>query len=363
MKTSLARFQGTDQLEQAIAQVVGATSDAGYLSIYETIEAADPEKWRTDLKVRLAQIASDAGDDDGAKVGAAIERAMDALEAWPDSDARSFAGFLDLADPQGDLWFNLEYPVVPLVAVGHDPSIGTLLALSERAAPTGVVCWSNDIVVIDEWRGHVLERIANHRAPDVDDEDISLGQGTTGPGNTNQSLLQRDRHDRVVKEHQHAWLLDWARVELRKLIRERGWQRIVQFGPAPIEPSEIAQPGNMLQCFEGGKDVLIHEPMGGLKARVEDVLGAEEHGRSTAVVRDVVGGRPGTVVGLEATRKALEEGRVALLLLAHNGGDELPAQEPLIRQALNTSSEMQFIHGPDAEPLLNAGGVAAVLRY
>jgi len=64
--------------------------------------------------------------------------------------------------------------------------------------------------------------------------------------------------------------------------------------------------------------------------------------------------------GRQEVGEAVEEGRVERLVIDAGLG---AAAESLIRGALKVSAKITVVHGPAAEALGEAEGVAAILRY
>jgi stalled ribosome rescue protein Dom34 len=109
---------------------------------------------------------------------------------------------------------------------------------------------------------------------------------------------------------------------------------------------------------------LISVPTGQLRetvaAAVENADAERESRLVAAVLEEVRGGSRGAS-GLQDVGEAAEEGRVERLVIG--AGLDAAASESLIRGALKGSSKITVVHGPAAEALGEAEGVAAILRY
>ncbi|MCW2980982.1 MAG: hypothetical protein JWO14_2709, partial [Solirubrobacterales bacterium] len=94
-------------------------------------------------------------------------------------------------------------------------------------------------------------------------------------------------------------------------------------------------------------------------AAVENADADRESRLVAATMEEVRGGSRGAA-GLNDVGEAVGEGRVERLVLDTGLG---AASEELVRGALKASAKITVVHGPAAESLGEAEGVAAVLRY
>ena len=118
-----------------------------------------------------------------------------------------------------------------------------------------------------------------------------------------------------------------------------------------------------MKLTAAGSEDLISTPLGKLHETVAAAVDNADAERESKLVADTLeearGGSRGAT-GLQEITEAVEEGRVERLVLDAKLGS---ASEALVRGALKASAKITVVHGPAAEALAPADGVAAILRY
>jgi stalled ribosome rescue protein Dom34 len=139
---------------------------------------------------------------------------------------------------------------------------------------------------------------------------------------------------------------------------------VVVFGPAKdVEAFNAGFGSANAKLALGGEADLISIPKGKLSEVVVEAVERLDGERDRAVVEralgEAKGGSRGSA-GLQETRQALREGRVDHLVFDAGIGADA---EELVRGALAGSAEVTIVRDELAEPLAEAEGVAAILRY
>jgi len=173
----------------------------------------------------------------------------------------------------------------------------------------------------------------------------------------------KDEYGDRLDHNRHRFLGEAGALVGREL-EARGIKRALAFGPAvDLESFESGMNAPNVKLAVAETADLISVPTGKLHdtvaAAVENADAERESRLVLKVLEEVRGGSRGAS-GPQDVGEATAEGRVERLVIGAGLG--APA-EKLIRDALKASSKVTVVHGPAAEALGEAEGVAAILRY
>jgi hypothetical protein len=347
--------------------------DLGVLSIYVGFDPADRTgAWRTELRNGLEAILDAHKEDQHAQRVALRATAKRVLERFEDGDLRppprGEVGFVEVADKNGgEHWWGTGTPPVPNVCVefAAEPVVAPLIALCCRGAARGVALLSSERVR--------LLRCAEGALEEMEDWELSVtsldwrerkSQSSNDPARAQGvSSSGHDQYDERLEHNRHRFLTECGGLAARKL-EEHSLDQVVVFGPARDVEAFNAGFGSARAKLElGGEVDLISVPKGKLGELVGDVIERLDSERDRAVIERALGeargGSRGSA-GIQETREALLEGRVDHLVF--DAAIDADA-EGLIRAALAGSAQVTIVRDELAEPLAEAEGMAAILRY
>ncbi len=172
-----------------------------------------------------------------------------------------------------------------------------------------------------------------------------------------------DQYGERLEHNRHRFLTECGGLSARAL-EENGLDQVVVFGPArDVEAFDAGFGSAKATLALGGEVDLISVPKGKLGELVAEVIERLDSDRDRAVVEralgEAKGGSRGSA-GIQETSEALREGRVDHLVF--DAATDADA-EGLIRAALAGSAQVTIVRDELAEPLAEAEGVAAILRY
>lgn len=349
-----------------IAQLARSTWNEGVLSIYEPISYEQPDNWLTHARSHLARITSQTPHPEHLLVQAACERAMDVLEGVSGSAApgRSIAAFVSLDEPHNDVWIGTDLPVRASVTLSRYPQVSQLLSLAQLATPTGIVRIAQQTAAIDEWRGGTLIPVDEHRVVvDTSGQRRKQGPATAGDGHLYRTAHHKDRFEHTLEQHGHEALTTWLIERLTSTSRQRGWHRMVLFGPNVVKQQlrdRFDRAGTTI--IDAGTHELVNAPRADLTQRVKDALQHHIDVDAHKLVGSILSGQAtNAVVGAEHTKQALQYRHAATLVLSDTNAADDEA-ERMIRQVLGTGGDVIVLRDEPARELMAAGGVAALLR-
>jgi peptide chain release factor subunit 1 len=173
------------------------------------------------------------------------------------------------------------------------------------------------------------------------------------------------RYQRHIEKHR-ADFAGEAAGQIERLIDREGATRLVLAGDeVAITPLREALSPRALSLVEGEPLRLdIRTPPDAVASEVYPLLARAEADEACSIgdrlVSAVRAGGLG-VVGLEATRKALEYGQADTLVLDEDAPIDGEARRLLVSQAATTSADVEIVRGH--ESFSDLGGVGALLRY
>jgi hypothetical protein len=358
-------------LEEA-REVSGWHPELGVLSIYLGFAPADRTgAWRTELRNGLDAILDlhkEAEHDRRVALRATAKRV---IERFEDGDLRppprGEIGFVEVAEKAGaDRWWGTGTPPVAVACVefGPEPVVAPLIALCCRGADRGVALLSSERVR--------LLRCAEGSLEELEDWELSItsldwrerrSQSTDNPARAQGvSSSGHDQFGERLDHNRQRFLTECGGLAARAL-EENGLDQIVVFGPTrDVESFNAGFGSAKAQLVLGGGLELISTPKGKLSEVVADAIERIDDERDRGVVEramdEAKGGSRGSA-GIQETKEALLEGRVDHLVFDAATDDA----EQLIRAALAGSAEVTIVRDELAEPLAEAEGVAAILRY
>jgi hypothetical protein len=343
----------------------------GIVSVYLAFDPADRGgAWRTELRNgldALLEAAKDAGHERRVALRAVAKRIIDRYE---DGDhrppPRGEAGFVEVAEKGGkEHWWGTGASPrsSACVELGERPALAPLVDLACRGEERGIA-----IVSLERVR---LLSFAEGRLTELEDWELEVtsldwrerkAQTGNGPVRGVASSGKDEYGDRL--DHNRHRFLGEAGALVGRELEERKIGRALAFGPAvDLEHFEsgLAAPNVKLSVAE--KADLISIPTGKLQETVAVAVENADAERESRLVlealEEVRGGGRGAS-GMQDVGEAVAEGRVERLVLDAGLG---AAAEALVRGALEVSARIAVVHGPAAEALGEAEGVAATLRY
>lgn len=172
-----------------------------------------------------------------------------------------------------------------------------------------------------------------------------------------------DQYGERLEHNRQRFLGECGGLAARAL-DDDGLEQLVVFGPPKdVEAFNAGFGSAKARPALGGELDLISTPKGKLGDVVAAAIARLDDERDRAVVEralgEAKGGSRGSA-GLQETREALREGRVDHLVF--DAAIDADAEE-LVRAALAGSAEVTIVRDELAEPLAEAEGIAAILRY
>jgi hypothetical protein len=345
----------------------------GVLSVYLGFDPADRGGgWRTELRNGLDSIleAHREGEHDLRVALRATAKRL--IERFEDGDLRppprGEIGFVEVAEKRGiERWWGTGvFPVASsCVEFEPGPIVAPLIELSCHGNPRGVALLSSERVRILRCAEGALEEIAEWELSITSlDWRERKSQSTNNPARAQGvSSSGHDQFDERLEHNRQRFLGECGGLAT-EVLEGNGLEELLVFGPAKDVESFSSgfnsAKATLTRCSDGD---LISVPKGKLS---EVVVGAieridAERDRELAerAVGEAKGGSRGAA-GLQETRDALLEGRVDHLVFDAAIGEEA---ESLVRAALAGSARVTVVRDEVAEPLNEAEGVAAILRY
>lgn len=358
---------------EEIREVSEWRPDLGVLSIYLGFDPADrTAAWRTELRNGLDAVLEAHADDEHERRVALRATAKRVLERFEDGDLRppprGEAGFVEVAEKGGGerWWGTGTAPAAAgCVELGAEPAVAPLLALCCRGAARGVALLSSERVRLLRCREGTLEEIEGwelsitsldwRERKSQSSNDPARAQGVSASGH--------DQFDERLEHNRHRFLAECGSLAARRL-EEEGLDQVVVFGsPREVEGFDAGFGSGRAKLALGGEVDLISAPKGRLNdvvaAAVERLDGERHRALVERALGEAKGGSRGAA-GFQDTREALREGRVDHLVFDAAIDEDA---EALIRAALAGSAEVTIVRDELAEPLAEAEGVAAILRY
>src|SRR3954469_7752472 len=345
----------------------------GVLSVYLGFDPADRGgAWRTELRNALDAILESHKEAEHDVRVALRATAKRLIERFEDGDLRppprGEVGFVAVAEKEGvEHWWGTGPPPVADACAEYapEPVVAPLLALVCRGGARGVALVSAERVRLLRCAGGALE--------ELEDWELSLfsldwrerkSQSTNNPARAQGvSASGHDQYGERLEHNRQRFLNECGELAARAL-EERGITEAIVFGPAKdAESFEGGFNAAKAKVVHGGDADLISVPTGQLTETVAAAIEKldSEHARAVVdrALGEAKGGSRGSA-GIQETKEALVEGRVDHLVF--DGALDGDA-ESLIRAAFAGSAAVTIVRDELAEPLAEAEGVAAILRY
>lgn len=347
--------------------------EMGVLSVYLGFDPADRGgRWRTELRNALDAVLESYRDSSHDLRVALRATAKRLIERFDDGDLRppprGEVGFVEVAEKEGtERWWGTGVPPVAdaCVEYGPEPAVAPLIALVGRGGARGIALVSAERVRLLRCAGGALE--------ELEDWELSLfsldwrerkSQSTNNPARAQGvSASGHDQYGERLEHNRHRFLTECGELA-RRALEENGIAKAIVFGPAKdAEPFEHGFSAVKAKVVRGGDADLISVPKGKLGETVDEAIERLDGERDRTVVEralsEAKGGSRGSA-GIQETKEALAEGRVDHLVFdgALNGD-----VESLLRAAFAGSATVTIVRDELAEPLAEAEGVAAILRY
>jgi Bacterial archaeo-eukaryotic release factor family 5 len=345
----------------------------GVLSIYLGFDPADRGgAWRTELRNGLDAVLETHKEAEHDVKVALRATAKRLTERFDDGDLRppprGEVGFVEVADKEGtEHWFGTEVAPAASACVefGQEPVVAPLIDLACRSTSRGVALLSSERVR--------LLRCAEGTLQDLEDWELSItsldwrerkSQSTNNPARAQGvSASGHDQFDERLDHNRQRFLTECGALAARSL-EENGLSELLAFGPAKdVESFKAGFDSSPARLTVAGDQDLISVPNGKVNEMVGGVIERLDRERDTALIERVLGEARGGgrgSLGMRETKEALAEGRVDHLIF--DGAIGEPA-ESMIRAALSSSARVTVVRDEVAEPLAEAEGVAAILRY
>jgi hypothetical protein len=347
--------------------------ELGVLSVYLGFDPADRGgAWRTGLRNALDAILEshrDSGHDLRVALRATAKRL---IERFEDGELRppplGEVGFVAVAEKEGvERWWGTGSPPVADACAEYapEPVVAPLLALLCRGGARGVALVSAERVRLLRCAGGALE--------ELEDWELSLfsldwrerkSQSTNNPARAQGvSASGHDQYDERLEHNRHRFLVECGGLAGRALA-DNGLDEAIVFGPAKdAEAFEHGFSAARAKVVRGGDADLISTPTGKLNGVVAEAIERVDGERERALVERALGEAKGGsrgATGIQETKVALAEGRVDHLVFDGALDGDV---ESLLRAAFAGSAQVTIVRGDLAEPLAEAEGVAAILRY
>jgi peptide chain release factor subunit 1 len=172
------------------------------------------------------------------------------------------------------------------------------------------------------------------------------------------------RFQRHIEKH-HADFAQEAAGAIEGLVERYGAERVILAGDeVALTPLMAALSDRTKELVGDVLRVDIRAPRDEVAAEIAPVLRRMEAGASSAIADQVVAAVRSDglgVAGLDATRQALGNGQVDILLLEANSDVDDEQRNELIRLAATTGADVEVVEAHAG--LTRFGGVGALLRY
>jgi hypothetical protein len=345
----------------------------GVLSVYLGFDPADRTgAWRTELRNALDAILESHKEADHANRVALRATAKRLIERFEDGDLRppprGEIGFVEVAEKEAieHWWGTGAAPVADACAeYAAEPVVAPLISLLCRGGARAVALVSAERVRLLRCAGGTLE--------ELEDWELSLfsldwrerkSQSTNNPARG--QGVSASGHDQYGErlEHNRQRFLSECGERAGRALGEHGLEEAIVFGPAKdAESFEHGFSAAKAKVVRGSDADLISTPTGKLNGVVTEAIERLDGERDRVLVEralgEAKGGSRGSA-GIQETKEALGEGRVDHLVLDGALDGDV---ESLIRAAFAGSAGVTIVHDELAEPLAEAEGVAAILRY
>jgi hypothetical protein len=367
----------------SLARIAEWNPPSGVLSVYVNVHPGDRgEGWRLALNEELDRVLESGGSGPEAKaLRATVERARAHFPAHVQPTGISQIGFLEVAEDAGqEAWLPAQIELGETRVV-HAPRahLRPLVELVDEGRSVGVAAVSAERVRVLEWGLGFLD--------ELDEWELGVWRGDwherkarvprLGGRGTAISSSGKDQHDQLLEANRERFLQDAGR-RIGEVASERRWGCLVAFGEGGHLAEVTHRLPDELELLTPEQANLVHEDRPRMAERVREAVAARNRRRELDLVERAraaaLSSQGRGALGLEPTRAALTEGRVAHLVIdaerdrrpaerEDDGGLDAELAEKLIQQALRTGAAVTPVEGEAADALHEHGGVAALLRY
>lgn len=381
------------------------SDEIGVLSLYATVdpqaEGSQPAwrtRMRTDLKRLRDQLRKSSPRESFAVISARLDELDQDVEAMLDARApgRGRAMFAAIGNGHVER-LTVQVPLSDQVDMNSSAALRPLVTAWSSAPPAGCVAVAaNEVRIVDMRLGSVSEVATIAHPEDVADRRELTGKGHATPTTTHHSSASH--HDLFDKRAEER-LIQYLRTigpRVADHARKFGWECVVIAG----DPKNVHAVAETIPEHLDTDVVRTHHTVtsrsaaklaGAVSSRIDEARVAR-YRRLAERVRDAAmsDNSDAGSSGLSETLAALNEGRVAHLLLAEDAtwkGNRAPdgrlvdefetlpdvppsaltpeprLDERMIEMALREGARVSVLDGPSAEPLADTEGVAALLRW
>ncbi|MFJ2029810.1 VLRF1 family aeRF1-type release factor [Streptosporangium sp. NPDC087985] len=381
----------------ALREVVAIHDDQGVLSFYVTAdpreEAAARPAWRIRFGNRLAELRKEVTADGDRSRRMAVLKRLEGLETElglllnPNESGLGRVLFAPVSSDKAWI-FSFQLPVADQIVLESTAYVRPLVNTVETAPPAGIALVSRDGLRMIDYRYGLAEEVGR-TSFEAGTEERRQTRGAASSEPAQQIVTPRDKFERRAEENL-ARLLRATGPGITEQAASRGWTAVVLIGDVQLTEIVAAElTGDVIQ-IDAVVDAL---PPAKIAEYAEPQLLAARTRFATALAgraRDAAlsGGRG--AVGLADTLNALNESRVAQLLLAESREwsgsrtadgrlcppDQIPQGEPaqthvreprmgerMIERALDIDAEVIVLDQQASEVLADLDGVAAILRW
>jgi hypothetical protein len=345
----------------------------GVLSVYLGFDPADRTgAWRTELRNGIEAVLDTQREAEHDRRLALRATAKRLTERFEDGDLRppprGEVGFVEVAEKEGtEHWFatGVAPATDACVEFGPEPAIAPLLELCGHGTPRAVALLSSERVRLLHCSEGTLEELQDWELSITSlDWRERKAQSTNNPARA--QGVSSSGHDQFGErlDHNRRQFLGECGARAGRALEENGLQELIVFGPAKdVESFKGGFKSPQAKLTTGGDGDLISVPRDRVSEAVSEVIERLDAERDRAVIERALGEAKGGsrgAAGLQETRQALSEGRVDHLVFDAAIEEDT---ESLIRAALSGGGKVTVVRDELAAPLLEAEGVAAVLRY
>lgn len=384
--------------------LAGMTDEVGILSIYVTldphyrVEAGTRPPWELRMRRQLAQLPDRLKERGPREHWKALTRRLDELQPQltrlldPTASGQGRALFAGVASGQVRT-VALQVPLGDRVVLEPDPYLRPLLAAWSTAGPAGVVSVSADEVRAVDLRFGLAEVVGVIQYDGGREQRELKGPPPAVPGFFQRGAPQQDLFERR-EDDKLARHLRTVGPRLADLVTEREWGYLALTGDAPLVQSLQEGLPPQLPAQVVTLDHLVGSvPPAKLAATVAPALAEarqRRHRELAQQVRDRAMSANAGACGLGETLGALQEGRVAHLLLEADRqwsgsrtaegilvprGEVPPGADPaalrpephlgerMVELAFREGARVTMLAPEAAAPLADADGIGALLRW
>jgi hypothetical protein len=379
--------------------------DIGVLSLYATADPHDEgtqPAWRarvrTDLKRLREQLRKSSPKADFAAITSRLDALDQDVETMLDArtPGRGRAMFAAISNGHVEQ-LTVQVPLSDHVELASTASLRPLVTALSTAGPSGCVAVGADEVRVVDIRLGVATDVATIPHPeDVADRRELKGKGhATATTTHHSSASHHDLFDRR-EEWRLTHYLHTIGPRIAEYVQDLGWECVAIAGePKYVHAVVEAVPAQLTTDVIKLPHTVTAKSASKLAAVVADALAESRSARNLQLAERVRDAAMSTLseagsCGLATTLAALQEGRVAHLLLTHDGtwsGNRAPdgrlvteyetptgvdpsdltpeprLDERMIDMAIREGAHVTVLNDAAAEPLAGTEGIGALLRW